>query len=241
MSESAHVAINPASTATPRLLRSLNSTPNANIKAPFCTFRAAIAVTRAFFVRCSESVGGSRWFVDVDVDVALSLGDCSDESGRPKPSANASGFRKPRMPNGSSSSVAITRARHSAGGGRWRRMLRVSVVILRVDIWIINFFVETRGSDGLAGGYCDYEGSWGMQVRTVGEPTLRAPEGLDSLFLSGIRKAGRSAAALLHEVVIDPSLEYPSQSLLLSVKLTRGEPNPQALEDSSYHEVVITS
>jgi hypothetical protein len=47
-----------------------------------------------------------------------------------------------------------------------------------------------------------------MQVRTVGEPTLRAPEGLDSLFLSGIRMAGRSAAALLHRVVIDPSLEY---------------------------------
>jgi hypothetical protein len=76
-----------------------------------------------------------------------------------------------------------------------------------------------------------------MQVRTVGEPTLRAYEGVDSLFLSGIRMAGRNAAALLHEVVIDPSLEYPSQSLLLNVKLTRRELKPQTLEDSPYHGV----
>jgi hypothetical protein len=80
-----------------------------------------------------------------------------------------------------------------------------------------------------------------MQVRTVGEPMLRAPEGLDSLFLSGIRMAGRNAAALLHRVVIDPFLEYPSKYLLLSFKLTRREFNTRALEDSSYHEVVITS
>jgi hypothetical protein len=54
----------------------------------------------------------------------------------------------------------------------------------------------------------------------MGKPTLRASEGVDSLFLSGIRMAGRSAAVLLHEVVIDPSFEYPSQ-VFLSVKLTR--------------------
>jgi hypothetical protein len=77
----------------------------------------------------------------------------------------------------------------------------------------------------------------GMQVRSVGEPTLRASKGLDSLFLSGIRMAGRSAAALLHEVVIDPSLEYTSQSLFLSFKPTRRESNPRAVEDSSYHKV----
>jgi hypothetical protein len=64
-----------------------------------------------------------------------------------------------------------------------------------------------------------------MQIRTVGEPTSRASEGVDSLFLSGIRMAGRSAAALLHEVVIDPSLEYPSKYLLPSVRLTRREIN----------------
>jgi hypothetical protein len=49
--------------------------------------------------------------------------------------------------------------------------------------------------------------------------------------------AGRSAAALLHEVVIDRSLEHPSQSFLLSVKLTRRKFNPRAVEDSSYREV----
>jgi hypothetical protein len=65
-----------------------------------------------------------------------------------------------------------------------------------------------------------------MQVRTVGEPMLRAPEGLDSLFLSGIRMAGRNAAALLHEVVIDRSLKHPSRYLLLSARLTRREINP---------------
>jgi hypothetical protein len=76
-----------------------------------------------------------------------------------------------------------------------------------------------------------------MQVRTVGEPTLRASKGLDSLFLSGIRMAGRSTTAWLHRVVIDPSLEYLSKSLLLSFKLTAREFTPRALEDFSYHEI----
>lgn len=122
MTVSASVATRPANTATPKLLRSRKISPNVISSTPFCILRAAIAATNAFFICCSAS--GVRPFAlgFVDVDASVAVG--SFAMGRPYPSAKNVGLRKPMMPNGKSSSVPITSARHSAGGGRRLKRLR---------------------------------------------------------------------------------------------------------------------
>lgn len=97
--------------------------------------RAAIAATSAFFVVSSvESRSGES---GVGLEGCVSVRSAAREEsfgllwiGRPKPAAKVLGLRRPAMPKGRSSRVAMTRARHSAGGGRRWRMLRFGVVIL---------------------------------------------------------------------------------------------------------------
>nr|GFD27051.1 hypothetical protein [Tanacetum cinerariifolium] len=48
--------------------------------------------------------------------------------GRPKPSAKAVGLPRPAIPKGTSSSVAINSARHSAGGKRWKKLRAWDVI-----------------------------------------------------------------------------------------------------------------